>query len=69
MGTLSEDPSSYSRAIALSHDVFQFASSIGYHMTLLDIGGGYPGKNEEQSHSLFKRIAEEVNKGLEKFEG
>ena len=69
VGSLSEDPTSYSRAIALSHDVFQFASSIGYHMTLLDIGGGYPGKNDDRSRSLFKRMAEEVNKGLEKFEG
>ena len=69
MGSLSKDPTSYSHAIALSRDVFQFASSIGYHMTLLDIGGGYPGKNDDQSQSLFGRIAEEVNKGLEKFEG
>jgi len=69
VGTLCEAPTSYSHAISLSHDVFQFASSIGYNMTLLDIGGGYPGKNDNRSHGLFERIAEEVQKGLKKFEG
>ena len=33
-------------------------------MTLLDICGGYPGKDNDRSHSLFKRMAEEVKKSL-----
>ena len=36
-------------------------------MTMLDIGGGFPGRNEEDSHKLFTDMAAEIRKGLKKF--
>ncbi len=49
--------------------MFQYAADVGYHMTLLDIGGGYPGRNDDKSNELFGRITVEVKKGLELFSG
>ena len=36
-------------------------------MTMLDIGGGFPGRDEEDSHKLFTDMAAEIRKGLKKF--
>lgn len=37
------DPPVYAKAITTARKLFDFAESIGYHFTLLDIGGGFPG--------------------------
>ncbi len=49
--------------------MFQYAADVGYHMTLLDIGGGYPGRKNDMSNKLFSRISVEIKKGLEHFSG
>ena len=36
-------------------------------MTMLDIGGGFPGRDEEDSHKLFTDMAAEIRKGVKKF--
>lgn len=33
----------YDRAISLAKDIFEYGSTLGYDMNLLDIGGGFPG--------------------------
>lgn len=41
--------------------MFEHAASIGYDMTLLDIGGGYPGADRME---LFKEMADAINESL-----
>lgn len=36
----------YGEAIQVARNLFDFAESVGYHFTLLDIGGGFPGENQ-----------------------
>lgn len=45
--------------------MFQYAASIGYSFTLLDIGGGYPGV--QGSEQLFNKVAASINKGIEAY--
>lgn len=40
------DPPVYAKAIQAARKLFDFANTIGYHFTLLDIGGGFPGDND-----------------------
>lgn len=39
--------SSFEAAIKSAHSLFQLAEEIGYHFTLLDLGGGWPGSDED----------------------
>ena len=36
-------------------------------MTMLDIGGGFPGRDEEDNHKLLTDMAAEIRKGLKKY--
>lgn len=36
----------YAKAIHAAKKLFDFAESVGYQFTLLDIGGGFPGDND-----------------------
>ena len=36
------DATAFSGAVASAHSVFQVADKIGFHVDLLDIGGGFP---------------------------
>lgn len=37
------DPPVYAKAIQAARKLFDFARSVGFEFTLLDIGGGFPG--------------------------
>lgn len=37
------EPASFRRAIAASRKLFDFAETLGFDFSLLDLGGGYPG--------------------------
>lgn len=39
---------SFEGAIKNAHEVFQMAQKIGYNMTLLDLGGGWPGTDDDK---------------------
>ena len=69
VGSLCMNPASYQDAVELAYKVFQYAESVGYHMSLLDIGGGYHGGKDEQYRVLFDKTAKHIQKGLEKFGG
>ena len=49
----------------MSTELFDYALSIGYEFSLLDIGGGYPGHSE--SEKIFCRIADGISDSLAKF--
>ncbi|XP_062131133.1 ornithine decarboxylase 1-like [Drosophila sulfurigaster albostrigata] len=52
----------YERAIKKAKNIFKFGELLGYDLKLLDIGGGFPGSDDEQ----FGNIAGIVNKAVEK---
>jgi len=56
---------SFGDAVELASKVFEVAQSYGYNFTLLDIGGGFPGRNA--SGIKFAAIAEVVCTALEQF--
>ncbi|XP_061116373.1 ornithine decarboxylase 1-like [Conger conger] len=66
VGSYCMDPVSYTKAIENAKGIFDLAATIGYKMTFLDIGGGYPGFDiPDVVH--FKKFAVEINLALDKY--
>ena len=51
------DATAYSSAVALSRTVFNMAEQYGYHLELLDIGGGFPG--QQSAKITFEEVGVE----------
>ena len=49
----------------MSAEVFQYGKELGFEFTLLDIGGGFPGKDD--SEKLFIEMTEVINEALNKY--
>lgn len=43
IGTNCLSPGAFKKAIFIAHNLFKLGDSIGFHMHILDIGGGFPG--------------------------
>uniref|UniRef100_A0A914P7S6 Ornithine decarboxylase n=1 Tax=Panagrolaimus davidi TaxID=227884 RepID=A0A914P7S6_9BILA len=56
----------YGIGIKYARDLFDKGLELGHNMTLLDIGGGYPGNDTDEEISLQK-IAKVVNTALDKY--
>lgn len=41
------EPEAYKRAIAAAYDLFKLGDELNFSMTLLDVGGGFPGNKNE----------------------
>jgi len=67
VGSGCEDPSAYSSAILSAREVFDLAKSFDFNMTLLDIGGGFPGHDTEESDAKFINIANTIKESLTKY--
>ncbi|KAJ7993725.1 hypothetical protein DPEC_G00257650 [Dallia pectoralis] len=65
VGSGCTDSNAYRQAISDARCVFNIAEELGFQMTLLDIGGGFPGKNDFKLS--FSEIAADINKSLEEF--
>ena len=63
MGSGSQSPGAYQSALEMAAEVFLHAASLGFQLTLLDIGGGYPGSRG--SREVFERVASAVRASLE----
>lgn len=63
VGSLCEQPSAFARAIGMARQVFDQAEDLGFHLTLLDIGGGYPGSTG--SYDVFDKMCYFVNQAIE----
>jgi ornithine decarboxylase len=59
------DSSAYTEAISVARQVFDIAATHGYKMTLLDIGGGFPG--DISAPLSFDKIAPVVNQALDTY--
>lgn len=65
VGSGCQTPAAYQNALELSSEIFKCASVVGYHFSLLDIGGGFPG--DKGSSELFKKTTVAINTGLETY--
>ncbi|XP_050504638.1 ornithine decarboxylase isoform X2 [Diabrotica virgifera virgifera] len=63
VGSGCREPPVFRRAISAARDIFDFAETLGYNFSLLDIGGGYPGGKGTSIH----QIAEIVNLALDNY--
>ena len=64
VGSGQMSPAAFSESIENSRKLFDYAAQRhNCHMTLLDLGGGFPGSSE--SSDLFSSIAKEINKSLD----
>ncbi len=45
MGSGCTDASVLAETTYLAHKLFQMAQDLGFNLTLLDVGGGFPGDN------------------------
>ncbi|XP_074511133.1 ornithine decarboxylase-like [Sebastes fasciatus] len=57
--------SAFKKAIADARHVFDIANLLGIQMSLLDIGGGFPGR--EDFHVKFEEFSEVINGALDEF--
>ncbi|CAJ0957106.1 unnamed protein product, partial [Mesorhabditis belari] len=64
IGSGANDFTTHEIAIAHSRNLFDYARSLGHHMHILDIGGGFPGGEHKFS---FEQIASIIRSSLEKY--
>lgn len=64
-GSDCEEADAYYQSIAACRTVFELAQELGHEMTLLDIGGGFPGDNNAKVS--FEQLATSVNEALDIF--
>lgn len=63
VGSGCRDFTAYNRAIANAKHLFDYGSKLGFHMNLLDIGGGFPGNLG--SYALFEEASNIINESLD----
>ncbi|XP_049940908.1 ornithine decarboxylase 1-like [Schistocerca serialis cubense] len=63
VGSGCDDPPVFYKAISAARRLFDLGSALGFSMSLLDLGGGYPGNKGAQ----LDKIAEVVNSALGEF--
>uniref|UniRef100_S4RRH2 ornithine decarboxylase n=1 Tax=Petromyzon marinus TaxID=7757 RepID=S4RRH2_PETMA len=64
VGSICNEPEAFAQSIADARRVFNIAADLGVKLTLLDIGGGFPGYNEHVRNN-FDEIAAVVNSALD----
>lgn len=63
VGSRCREPRVYHEAIANARRVFDVATRLGHAVSVLDVGGGFPGDDPE----AFRAAAAEINRGLADF--
>lgn len=61
VGSASEDPLAFSKAILLTNEAFAIAENLGFNLNILDIGGGFPGKAD----NLFQQLVKDLTDALQ----
>lgn len=62
VGSGCEDPNVFENAIENCKNVYDIAKEMGFNLTLVDIGGGFPGDNDEK----FLEMAHIINSSIDK---
>ncbi|KAI1288431.1 Ornithine decarboxylase [Halotydeus destructor] len=65
VGSGCEDAGSYAKAIADAHYAFTVGRSLGFDMTIVDLGGGWPGTSD--APIAFETIARVCNEALDMY--
>ncbi|XP_051245109.1 ornithine decarboxylase-like isoform X1 [Dicentrarchus labrax] len=65
VGSGCTESSAFKQAIADARHVFDIANKLGFQMTLLDIGGGFPGRNDFKV--TFEEVSEVINGALDEY--
>ncbi len=65
VGSQSTNPKTYSDALHLAAGIFEEAKSRGFHLNLLDIGGGFPA-HYDATVPPFTRVARTINAELDR---
>lgn len=63
VGSGCRNPTAYQEAIEHSQGLFDWGTTLGHDMYLLDIGGGFPGHNEDEL--TFPKVASVINTSLD----
>lgn len=58
VGSGCKDPTAYSRAIQYTRELFDYAKMFGYEFNLVDIGGGFPGYDDDGNTPFSEVIAQ-----------
>lgn len=66
VGSNCTDAVSYSNSIKRARVVFEIAKRIGYNFTMLDIGGGFPGSDDE-NNTVFAEMSSNIQMALKKY--
>lgn len=60
----------FEKAIRDTRLVFDIAKELGFNMNLVDIGGGFPGFDDQTENSVtFEMLADEINQAIDKYFG
>lgn len=65
VGSGCEDVNAFRKAIESAHQVFGVAEQMGFHFSLLDIGGGFPGNKE--ATQMFDEMVTVINTSLDQY--
>lgn len=65
VGSGCTDPETFVQALSDARCVFDMGAEVGFHMHLLDIGGGFPGS--EDAKLKFEEITSVINPALDKY--
>lgn len=67
VGSDCSEPTQYYEAIKLARAVFTIGEKYGFNMSMLDLGGGFPGKKGESYLRLFENICDNINRAVSEF--
>lgn len=65
VGSSCTDPSAFATAVATVAPLFEYGRLLGFPMTLLDVGGGFPGQSN--AAVSFDNIARQLNAALDRY--
>lgn len=63
VGSGCDDPQAYRTALQSCHQVTKMAEEAGFHFSIIDVGGGFPGDDDEK----FKRMATIIRQNIEEY--
>ena len=67
VGSGCKSAEAYEIAIRMCKEVFDKAKVKGFNLTILDIGGGFPGTEDENVSVKFEEFATVINKSLDRY--
>jgi ornithine decarboxylase len=67
VGSKCGDESVFRTAIRDAREVFTMGEELGMKMTLLDIGGGFPGTSDDDTEARFEDMAAMINESIDRY--